>query len=190
MKKKCSVEGCDGDQKARGLCNKHYLRLLSGGDPHVPSQKERTLEERFVLGLAPQDPTTGCVEWVHHRNALGYGKIRSEGKQVLAHRAMWEFKRGPIPPGMKVCHHCDNPPCCNVDHLFLGTDADNMADMVAKGRSAKGPSKSNTKLTAASVIAIRQRLADGETHRVIAAAFGISPMHVSGIKCGRSWTHI
>lgn len=64
----------------------------------------------------------------------GYGRIRVDGKSWLAHRFSWVLANGPIPEGMYVCHRCDNPPCINPEHLFLGTQTDNMRDMAAKGR--------------------------------------------------------
>ena len=79
----------------------------------------------------------GCLEWTGGTTKDGYGVIRSGTKTARTHRLAWELKRGPIPPGISVLHHCDNPPCCEAagdDHLFLGTQFDNMADMVAKGR--------------------------------------------------------
>ena len=71
-----------------------------------------------------------CVEWIGYTMPGGYGQ--SNGK--LAHRTAWETAHGPIPDGIEVLHSCDNPPCHNPEHLFLGTQADNMADMDAKGR--------------------------------------------------------
>jgi HNH endonuclease len=79
---------------------------------------------------------SGCIEWTGCLTADGYGAITVNGRGTRTHRVNWELTNGPIPPDMFVCHHCDNPPCCNVDHLFLGTHADNMADMRAKGRQA------------------------------------------------------
>lgn len=85
----------------------------------------------------------GCLEWTGATNTKGYGHIRYERKVVRTHRLAWKLAKGPIPPGIKVLHHCDNPPCCETDptegypegHLFLGTTADNQADMSAKGRN-------------------------------------------------------
>lgn len=74
------------------------------------------------------------MEWTG-ATLKGYGQIGDGRCLRYTHRVAWELVNGPIPDGMHVCHHCDNPPCCNVDHLFLGTDADNNADMIAKGRA-------------------------------------------------------
>lgn len=77
---------------------------------------------------------TGCLEWNKYRLPVGYGRTRYEGQNILAHRMAWILINGSIPDGMCVLHRCDNPPCCNVEHLFLGTRKDNTADMIAKGR--------------------------------------------------------
>lgn len=76
-----------------------------------------------------------CIEWTGAINSGGYGNLWYEGKYWKAHRLAWAQANGPIPPGMFVLHRCDNPPCVNLEHLFLGTAADNTADMLAKGRS-------------------------------------------------------
>ena len=81
--------------------------------------------------------TDGCWEWTGQRCARGYGLVAVTHTTVRrAHRVIWELVNGPIPAGMVICHHCDNPPCVRPDHLFIGTQADNMRDMQAKGRRA------------------------------------------------------
>lgn len=77
---------------------------------------------------------TGCREYTGWRNQSGYGRIKVAGKMPYAHRVAYEVWVGPVPEGLCVCHHCDNPACINPDHLFVGTATDNMRDMWAKGR--------------------------------------------------------
>lgn len=78
---------------------------------------------------------SGCWEWSGTRNSGGYGDIRVDCRTTKAHRYSWEIHNGPIPAGMLVCHKCDNPPCVNPSHLFLGTARDNVNDMIKKGRA-------------------------------------------------------
>lgn len=77
---------------------------------------------------------SGCFEWQGTLREKGYGRLYHLGRLGDAHRVAWELTRGPIPDGLYVCHKCDNPPCVNPDHLWLGTNTDNMRDMVRKGR--------------------------------------------------------
>jgi hypothetical protein len=81
---------------------------------------------------------TGCWEWNGARTSAGYGEISRGGKVRYVHRLSWEIHRSPIPKGQHVLHRCDNPPCWNPDHLFLGTNQDNTDDKIAKGRMRHG----------------------------------------------------
>ncbi len=109
----------------------------------------------------------------------------------MAHRAAWEYTRGPVPAGLFVLHRCDNPPCCNPAHLFLGTQADNMADMQAKGRQAKGERHSQAKLTAGAVADMRREYATGSTSlSKLAAAHGVTMGAVWRIIKRLNWVHV
>ena len=127
---KCTVEGCERDHKAKGFCWVHYNRFKRYGSTDDPKP---TPQERFhnCYTLIPE---TTCWIWTGHVIKNGYGRIRVNGEYVLAHRLSWKLYRGPIPEGMCVCHHCDEPSCVNPEHLFLGTHKDNMDDAVKKGR--------------------------------------------------------
>jgi hypothetical protein len=106
---------------------------------------------------------SGCWEWRGYIRPAGYGQIGlpGTGKIIDTHRAAWIVTNGPIPDGLFVCHHCDNPPCCRPDHLFLGDAAANSADAVAKGRikasRATGERAGSSKLTDLQVAEIRRR---------------------------------
>ena len=115
---------------------------------------------RFWEAVAVSRPATDeCWEWTKARTPSGYGHLVWGNKFTYAHRLAWELTHGPIPDGMCICHHCDNPPCCNPAHLFLGTYQDNTLDSVAKGRWG-GRSKLR-KLTMEQALEIRRRWADG-----------------------------
>jgi len=127
-----------------------------------------------------------CWPWVGARNKAGYGLFGLDGGCVLAHRAAWLFANDHFPMTLKVLHRCDNRACQNPAHLFLGTQADNVADMHAKGRQGKvfGEQHHKTTLTIDQVRAIR---ADSRSQSTIARAYGVHQTTVGNIKRGRTW---
>jgi HNH endonuclease len=132
----------------------------------------------------------GCWNWTAGKGTRGYGHVRIRGKTRAAHRLSYELATGPIPCGMFVCHRCDNPSCVNPEHLFLGTDADNMADKTAKGRQTKGASVNTAKLDAQVVQSIRESRAAGASYSQLAAKHGVSKQQIANIVLGRSWRHV
>lgn len=179
------------------------------------------LTRSHVMALIEHGPD--CWPYRGKLNSRGYGFQSIAGIASLVHRLAWEDASGePIPPRMFVCHVCDVPACCRNDgalgtywangadhprygHLWLGTRADNMADMVAKGRARHnaewwrdhpdgprphGEAHFRARLTADDVRVIRELRAQGALQRVIAARFGISRSHAAAIGMGRGWRHV
>lgn len=133
----------------------------------------------------------GCWEWTGSGNGKGYGQIRIDFKLEYAHRVSWQIKNGPVPDGMYVCHACDNRKCVNPSHLWLGSQSENLKDMVDKGRRQYDPEKMpKTKLTPLQVRKIRSLLAEGMKPREISKMFEVSKDTVWNIKVGKTWSHI
>lgn len=129
-----------------------------------------------------------CWEWQGSRYAKGYGCTSYKGRKLHAHRLAWILARGAIPDGMMVCHTCDNPPCCNPNHLFLGTNSDNVRDSIGKGRrDQRGECNNCAKLTSTQVLAIRR---SHENKSALARMFGVSRRAIQLIKNHQTWSHL
>lgn len=153
----------------------------------MPRRQDGINEERFWSKVDRSDPD-GCWPWLAGRHFRGYGFFAVNGRNVRANRVAYRLQVGPIPPGLFVCHRCDNPPCVRGDHLFLGTHQDNMDDMAAKGRRYRPPVKAKPerpkrprgrhRLTAVQVREIRRLYrAGGVTLKGLGTQFGVSPGH-------------
>lgn len=135
----------------------------------------------------PQGRWPDCQDWSGSKKSDGYGRAFLNGRAVRAHRLAWMLAFGEIPEGLCVLHKCDNRACVNPEHLFLGTQLDNIADMVAKGRQntcrdVRGDQRWGRKLTDAQVLELRREAQTWRgTRRALAARYGISPPHLCGI---------
>lgn len=133
----CRAEGCERNRETADYCLMHYKRWKRTGDPlgstRDSPRPSRWSEEGFRARVRRGDQDE-CWEWDGPRDSDGYGKTTKNGKSVKAHRVAWELTNGPIVPGLLVLHSCDNPPCCNPAHLWIGTHRDNQRDRRSKGR--------------------------------------------------------
>jgi len=158
------------------------------------SRRYRRHPERF-WDFVRINPASDCWEWTGKKSVKGYGQVWMGDAYTGAHRRAWALCYGTIPHGVLVCHRCDNPPCCNPDHLFLGTPTDNMADMHAKGRGRspgvglRGEVNPCARLTEQQVIAIRQRYQRGIGER-LASEYGVSSALISLIVNDKVWRHV
>ncbi len=131
----------------------------------------------------------GCWEWQRGRMKAGYGETWHNKRVTYTHRLAWEYTNGPIPNGLKVLHSCDNRACCRPEHLFLGTDADNVRDMIAKGRNKQGEQAPNARLTEADVRFIRTNHPAMSAHE-LAERFGVHHNHIHAIISRTWWKHV
>lgn len=162
-----------------------------------PRKTERrhglALRYRILLSVKFRSKS-GCWEW---RKSLsdGYGRLRVNGKLVLAHRLSYEIFIGESPGDLMVCHHCDKRCCCNPWHLFLGDNSVNQKDRVSKGRwsspfDLRGENHPNSKLTTDDIRSIRQLASTGETQGFLASKFSVSQSLISLIIRKRKWRHV
>lgn len=188
---KCSVDGCDGNMVARGWCQNCYYKWKR----HGTTENARSLEYRlnkYTNKDGPIHPVLGTKCWVWTGYTINrYGATKINDKLTLVHRYSWESANGPILGGLDVCHHCDNPPCINPEHLFLGTDQDNKDDCVRKFRQAYGERNGRAILTEVDVAEIRQRFAAGGiTYRQLGNEYGVCRSQIEKIVTRKMWSHV
>lgn len=210
----CVFPGCRRAKHVKdGLCRTHH-RQRQKGRKLTPCQ-EGPLEERFwnyvnKVSPTPANPTTSCWLWTGSTNRAGYGRIgfHQDGRNYreLAHRVSWRLAHGADAGDLNVCHHCDTPACVNPDHLFLGTQDDNLKDAARKKRmaagdrhglrkhpecSAKGERSGQAKLTEAQVLRLRRQYSDGGvSYGDLAREYGVAHGTIAGIIQRRRWRHL
>lgn len=145
-----------------------------------------TIAERLEKHSMPE-PNSGCRLWTAAVKENGYGVLNVDGQTEYAHRLSWKQEHGPIPDGMHVCHHCDVRSCIEPRHLFLGTQPENVADMVAKERHQRGEHHYHRLL---SEDAVREIRALPGTHVEIAQRFGVAFQTIAKVRSGKSWKHV
>ena len=145
------------------------------------------VEDRFWSKV---DKSGDCWIWTAATDGRGYGKLGVDKKPLRAHRLSYQFAFGDIPEGLCVLHKCDIPICVNPNHLFLGTQADNMLDKTRKGRQQRGIMHPSAKLSENDVLNIRKLSSDGIRNFILAKLFEVHFATVSDIVLRRTWRHI
>lgn len=157
-------------------------KIPRGGTP------EKTFLLRFVVG-SPDE----CWPWIGSRFIQGYGRICVGDKRIGAHRFAWEYHFGPIQKGMYVCHRCDNPPCVNPSHLFLGTHDENMRDRDRKGRNVnlRGEQHARSIYTDEIIRSMRREYDSGRmSQRALARKYNTYQGAICHIVNRRIWKHV
>ena len=133
--KLCKVDGCKNQSgTGRGMCHKHYKRWQLHGHTGLTNGRGST-DPVERLAFRSQRLSNGCLEWTGTVSKRGYGQTKWNYKFYSVHRLAWTLANGRIPNGMFVCHHCDNPRCFEISHLFLGNSSDNRQDCIRKNRA-------------------------------------------------------
>lgn len=178
-------------------CDVRHGQRFCGKACYVAAVRETPPESRFWPNVNREGPPPAhlphlgpCALWLGDLSTHGYGRFSVGGKHIQAHVYAWELANGPVPDGLCVLHRCDVRACVRVEHLFLGTRAENSADMAAKRRSTWGERNPMAKLTDDAVRAIRERYASGMTMREAAESFGTTEDNVRHIVLGKSWRHL
>lgn len=160
---------------------------------HTPGPWEARALMARIERMSVPEPNSGCWIWLAQLSAKGYGRINIAGRPILAHRASWHAQNGEIPNGKLILHHCDNRACVNPDHLYPGTQKQNMADALRRGRFPnfkglrKGSLNPSAKIHETDVGVIKSLLASGMKQDDIAAIYGLARSSISNVKRGVTW---
>jgi predicted XRE-type DNA-binding protein len=149
--------------------------------------------DRFWSKVDKSAGPDDCWIWNGNKNKQGYGRVWWNGKLHAAHRVAYELSFGGMPPELDVCHKCDNPSCCNPSHFFLGTNKDNMHDMIRKGRNVSSPGEKNalSKLTDEIVSEIQRQYSTGEANQMeLARMHGVAQSQISRVINHKAWKHV
>lgn len=168
-------------RQGRKYCSRRCFHIAHRSIMTARGNKRRDPDVCFWPKVLKSD---ACWVWIGIRDRGGYGQLPIKMCGGKAHRFSWVIHNGPIPDGLMVLHHCDNPPCVRPDHLFTGTHADNAKDSAIKLRNPAA------KLSPNDVLVIRQRRNRGESYPSIAADFGVSKTAIRDLIRGKNWTHV
>lgn len=195
--RRCSLFDCDRKHSTRGFCKMHYQRWRKGLDLTTPPKhqyrdvNDPAFKAFFWTLLDIKANPDECWEWTRGKNQDGYGRIMLSGVFHFAHRLAWKYTHGKD-TDLHILHHCDNRICSNPNHLYAGTNADNIRDRVERGRS-NPPLGENHKKSIAKLDQIKEvkcLYRDGMTQVAIAKQVGLSKGIVNYAVTGRTWRHV
>ncbi len=194
---RCKVELSYNPWESSGqYCSKSCLRPKRTPKPRftwsraTQEEKIKRITDSFNNNVIKNE--TGCWDWSGGFYPNGYIKMgcAPNGTRPLGHRISWLIHNGDIPNDKIVCHSCDNRACTRPDHLFLGTQSDNIRDMHKKRRGLLGDTHTNSKLNSIQVLKIKELLNNNHTHRKIAEMFNVCRPTITNIKNGKVWAHL
>jgi hypothetical protein len=179
---KCKVEWCTTKAHLKGYCRPHLNALETYGDPYKTQPRKPSKKKKLDYFISDK----GCFECTSHSGRSNYPTVSYYGKQIDAHRFVYEQMYGDIPEGLVVRHKCDNPKCINPEHMELGTIADNNRDIWDRGRENVTSRSFNEE----QLSDILERLAKGEKQTDIAKGYGVSTSTINHIKTRRNYKRI
>ena len=199
--KACTVSGCENKYRSIGLCSSHWKINKKYGTPtplcHCGEPAQTFAGNKGASLLCESHRLTArfwdyvdvksdeeCWEWTGSKTAANYGLMYWNGELEYAHRLSLEMDGRPVPSRWHACHTCDNPPCVNPGHLFVGTPHDNVKDKVQKRRHTFGENHPNAKLTNTDVLEIRKLASDGVWQADLARMYNVNQGHISTIVTG------
>lgn len=188
----CCIDNCGQAYYSKGYCRKHYTAFAKYNDPLFVFVPPQFSSESFWSHVAITSDDNECWEWQGSMfSTTGYGRIGIDSRTYLAHRLAWELTHG-RESRLWILHSCDNPPCCNPNHLREGTAKDNVDDMWLRGRVKvlKGAEHPRAKLNEADIQQIRQYLAQGLGYRRIAPMFHVTTATIQCIATNKTWRHL
>ena len=181
---------CGRTFQTRHASKKPTARRYCSTECRWAARREPSTDYTFAHFWARVEKTATCWLWMGSRHKTGYGQLYWNGRTTRATHVAWESTNGPVPIGIFVLHTCDNPPCVNPDHLFLGTHLTNAQDKEFKGRGhqPRGERNSHAKLTTDQVMAIRNRYTQGScTYGGLATEYGVGDEAIRRIVLGMTW---
>lgn len=157
---------------------------------HLDSNQSKPVILRVLDKIGKKDKT-GCMPWRGTKNSDGYGKAWVNGKAIYAHRAVWILFRGIITSETHICHICDNPICVNINHLFAGTNQDNIRDCISKGRQTRGEKVGVSKLKEFQVREIRKKYKEGGVNYLeMSERYNVKPITIRNVIDKKTWKHV